>query len=99
MREREKAPGGGGTPLYKPYMYVPSLRVGFLRRFSLKTGIDFPYHWSGGVMVFEGTTGVYESIHRFNSSEVERKRNMRIRNCFLRNLFCSRSNLSNDEIK
>ena len=50
-------------------------------------------------MVFEGTTGVYESIHRFNSSEVERKRNMRIRNCFLRNLFCSRSNLSNDEIK
>ena len=41
MREREKAPGG--TPLYKPCMYVPPQRVMFLRRFGLKTGIDFPY--------------------------------------------------------
>ena len=32
---------GGGTPLYKPYMYVPPQRVGFLRRFGLKTGIHF----------------------------------------------------------
>ena len=41
MREREKAPGG--TPLQKPCMYVPPQRVMFLRRFGLKTGIDFPY--------------------------------------------------------
>ena len=34
-------PGGRGTPLYKPYMYVPPQRVGFLRRFGLKTGIHF----------------------------------------------------------
>ena len=49
----------GGTPLYKLYRYVlppPPHRVGFLRRFGLETGI-----------VFEGTTGVYERIYRFNS--------------------------------
>ena len=31
-----KCPGGGGTPLYKPYRYVPPHRIGFLRRFGLK---------------------------------------------------------------
>ena len=25
-----KFPGGGGTPIYKPYRYVPPQRVGFL---------------------------------------------------------------------
>ena len=34
-------PGGGGTPLYKVYKYVPPQRVWFLSRFGLKTGIDF----------------------------------------------------------
>ena len=33
--------GGGGPPLYKPYRDVLPHRVGFLRRFCLKTGIDF----------------------------------------------------------
>ena len=33
--------GGGGTPLYKVYRYVPPQRVWFLSRFGLKTGIDF----------------------------------------------------------
>lgn len=39
---------GGGTPLYKPYRYVPNQTVRFLHRFCLKTGIDFagPF-WSG----------------------------------------------------
>ena len=37
-------------------MCPPPHRVGFLRRFGLETG-----------MVFEGTTGVYERIYRFNS--------------------------------
>ena len=46
-------PGGGGTPLYKLYRYVPPHEVGILRRFGLKTG-----------MVFEGTTGLYERIYR-----------------------------------
>ena len=30
----------GDTPLYKAYGYVPHQRVGFLRRFGLKTGMD-----------------------------------------------------------
>ena len=46
----------GGTPLYRLCRYVLPDRVGFLRHFGLKTG-----------MVFEGTTGVYERIYRFNS--------------------------------
>ena len=32
--------GGGGAELYR---YVPPHRVGFLRRFGLKTGIHFPH--------------------------------------------------------
>ena len=35
--------GGGGTPLYKLYRYVPPYWVGFLRRFGLKTGINFAH--------------------------------------------------------
>ena len=49
---------GGDTPLYKPCQYVPPQRVGFLRRFGLKTGIDFAYFGLELRMVFEGTTGV-----------------------------------------
>ena len=30
---------GGSTPLYKPYRHVPPHRVGFLRRFALKTSM------------------------------------------------------------
>ena len=32
---------GGVLPLYEPYRYVPSQRVGFLRRFGRKMGVDF----------------------------------------------------------
>ena len=54
----------GGTPLSKPYRYsVPSHRVGFLRRFGLKTGI-----------VLEGTTGVSERIYHFNSKVRKKKK-------------------------
>ena len=35
--------GGGGTPLYKPYRYVPPQRVGFRRCFGQKTGVDFAH--------------------------------------------------------
>ena len=35
--------GGGCTPLYKLYRYVSPHRVGFFRRFGLKTGIHFAY--------------------------------------------------------
>ena len=59
----------GGTPLYKLYRYVPPPphRVGFLRRFGLETGIQFVHFGLESGMVFEGTTGVYERIYRFNS--------------------------------
>ena len=54
-----------GTPLYKLYRYVPPYRVGFLRRFGLKTGlIHFAHFGLEMGMVFEGTTGVYERIYR-----------------------------------
>ena len=58
--------GGGGTPLYKLYRYLPPHRVGFLRRFDLKTGTHFAHGCVESGMVFEGTTGVFERISRFN---------------------------------
>ena len=33
--------GGVGSPLYKPYRYVPTQRVGFLHRFILTDGYRF----------------------------------------------------------
>ena len=55
------------TPLYKLYKYVPPHRVGFLRRLSVKTGIHFAHFGLESGMAFEGTTGVYDGIYRFNS--------------------------------
>ena len=49
-----KAKPPGGTPSYKPYRYVPPHRVGFLRRFGLKTGIHFCPFWSGIGLGFRG---------------------------------------------
>ena len=49
----------GGTPLYKPYRYVPHHRVGFSRRFCLKTGIHLAHFGLESGMVFEGTTDQY----------------------------------------
>ena len=57
----------GGTSLYNLYRFVPPQRVGFLRRVGLKTGIHFPHFGLESSMVFEGTTGVFERIYRFNS--------------------------------
>ena len=53
--------------------YVPPQRLLFLRRFALKTGIDFTHFGLGLGMVFEGTTGVYEGIYRFNSKCIKKK--------------------------
>ena len=57
--------GGGATPVSKLYRYVLPHRVGFLRRFGLKTGIGIHVGHFGleSGMVFEGTTGVYEHIY------------------------------------
>ena len=55
--DRDSGGRGRGTPLCKLYRYVPPHRVGFLRRFRLKTGIHFAHFGleSAG-MVFEGIT-------------------------------------------
>ena len=63
----------GGTPLYKPYGYVPLHRVGGLRRFGLKTGIHFAHFGLEWGVVFEGTqVGVYERT-RFKSGWLRQK--------------------------
>ena len=56
-----------GTPYYTLYRYVPPYPVGFLGPFGLKTGIHFAHFGLESGMVFEGATGVYERIYRFNS--------------------------------
>ena len=65
--------GVGGVPLYKPYRYVPPQRVWFFRRFGLKTGIDFAYFGLESGMVFEKTTGRYESIYRRFQFQMNKK--------------------------
>ena len=50
--------------------YVPPQRVGFLRRFGLKMGLDFAHFALESVIVFEKAKGVYERIQEpitFNS--------------------------------
>ena len=63
-----------GTPLYKPYRYVPLQRVGVLHRFGLKTGLDFAQFGLESGVVLEETTGVYESIYCFNSKRIRKKK-------------------------
>ena len=65
MREMEKAPGE--YSLIKA-MYVcaaPKGRV--FAPFWSENGYRLSLFWSERVLVFEGTTGEYERIHRFNS--------------------------------
>ena len=60
-------PGEGGTPLYKLYRHVAPHWVGFLHRFGLKTGMHLAHFGLESGVDFEGTTGVYDRIYRFNS--------------------------------
>ena len=55
IHRKESLLSRGGTSLYKPYRHVPPHRVGFLRRFGLKTGIHFTHFCLELGMVFEGT--------------------------------------------
>ena len=57
----------GGTPLYNSCRYVQPLRVGFLRWFGLKRGVDFAHFGLESCMVYEGTTVVCQCVRRFNS--------------------------------
>ena len=55
---------GGEISLFKPYGMCLPKACGF----GMKTGIDFAHFGlESASMVFEGTTGVYERIYRFNS--------------------------------
>ena len=65
-------PPRGGNPLYKPCKNVPSQRVWFLGLFGLKTGIHITHFGLESGMVFEGTTGAYEHIYRFNSKLIRK---------------------------
>ena len=56
----------GGVLPYISHKGMPAHRVGVFRRFGLKTGINFAHFGLESGMVFEGTTGVYERIYRFN---------------------------------
>ena len=49
-------------------MGKPPQRIGFLRRFGMKRGMDFAYFGLELGIVFEETKGVYERICRFNSN-------------------------------
>ena len=72
---------GLSTPLYHvTHIAVcaspPSRRLWFLRRFGLKTCIDFLHFSLESGMVFEGTTGVYERTYlsiQFQMNKKERE--------------------------
>ena len=66
----------GGTPLYKLYRYVPNHRVGFLRRFGLKTVIHLVHFGLESGMVFEGTTECMNVFIVSILNELESKRNI-----------------------
>ena len=69
-------PGGRGTPLDKPYRYVPPHRVGYWGLFGLKTGTDFVHFGLEWGTIFEGTswtTGMYERVYRLNSKYARKK--------------------------
>ena len=51
----------------------PPQRVGFLRRFGLKTCKEFAHFGLESGMVFEETTGVYERICRSFQFEMNQK--------------------------
>ena len=61
IRAKGRTPGGYSLIFVLPH------RVGFLRRFGLKTGIHFAHFGLVSGMVFEGTTVAYGRIYRFNS--------------------------------
>ena len=60
----------GDTPIFRPYRHVPPQMVGFLmRRFDLKTGIDFAHFGLESGMVFEGTTAVSQGLNVFQMNK------------------------------
>ena len=60
-----KSRGGVLPYIKKPRRYVPPQRVGSLRRFGLKKGIDFVQFVLGSSIVSDGTTGVHGTYFSF----------------------------------
>ena len=60
-----KSRGGVLPYIKKPRRYVPPQRVGSLRRFGPKKGIDFVQFVLGSGMVSDGTTGVHGTYFSF----------------------------------
>ena len=57
-----------GVPPYISYIGMcRPIGVGFLRLFGPETGIAFAHIGLESGMAFEGSTGMYERIYRFNS--------------------------------
>ena len=76
----------GGTPLYKPYRYVPPHRVEFLRCFGLKTGVYFAHFGLESGVVFEGTTDCMNVLIVSIPNKKEREIcefEMNLKNCFV----------------
>ena len=69
---RDIFPGGGGTPLYKLYRYVPPHRVGFLLRSGLKTLSPFRSGIGYGFWGNYGKVWTYLSF-QFRMSKKERE--------------------------
>ena len=94
----ERNSSGGVLPYINHIGMCRPYRVGFLRRFGLKTGIDFADFGLESGMVSEGATGVYERIYRCNSKWVREEREICEFETDLKIFFCLRSNLCNDNI-
>ena len=92
-----KSPGGGGTPLYKPYRYLPPHWVGFLRRLGLKTSVQFEnFVWNRVRFSMELQSVLTYLSFQFQISKKERE--ICEFETDLNNFFGLRSNLSNDNI-
>ena len=65
--------------------------------FGLKTGLHFAHFGLESGIVCERTTGLYERIYSFKSKLVRKKEKYSNQNGF-EELFCLRSNLSNENI-
>ena len=57
----------GGYSLIKAMYVCAAPKGNVFAPFWSENGYRLPLFWSGRVLVFEGTTGVYKRIHRFNS--------------------------------
>ena len=71
-----------------------------MRRFGLKTGIHFSYFGLDSGMIFKETEGnvhMYERVYRFFFRWIRKKEKCTNSKWVLRNHFCWRSNVSNND--